>query len=208
MGNEPHDLDWADSAVTSQATLPGFGPGTLISTTDGDLPVEWLAAGDRVLTRDDGAQPLRWIGRSAVPASRQRMLPHLRPVTVPAGYLAPDAPNHPLTVSPRHRVLVQSPDVAYYFGTEEAFAAVTHLLPVPRAEECADIVYHHLLFDRHQVIRANGVWTESLFAHEHSARLPATIRHAQTARRCLAGWEVQFLRLNQDETRVVRRRAA
>jgi hypothetical protein len=34
------------------STLSGLGPGSMVMTMDGELPVEWLAAGDRVITRD------------------------------------------------------------------------------------------------------------------------------------------------------------
>lgn len=34
--------------------LTGFVPGTVLRTSDGDIPVEFIAAGDRVLTRERG----------------------------------------------------------------------------------------------------------------------------------------------------------
>jgi hypothetical protein len=39
-----------------------FGSGTLITTIDGETPVENLKLTDQILTLDDGHQPLRWIG--------------------------------------------------------------------------------------------------------------------------------------------------
>ncbi|MFN6977544.1 MAG: Hint domain-containing protein, partial [Gemmobacter sp.] len=43
--------------------IPCFTPGTLIATPRGERPIEDLKAGDKVITRDNGIQEIRWIGR-------------------------------------------------------------------------------------------------------------------------------------------------
>lgn len=40
-----------------------FTPGTGIATPKGEVAFERLKKGDRVLTRDNGIQTIRWIGR-------------------------------------------------------------------------------------------------------------------------------------------------
>ncbi|HSF92831.1 MAG TPA: Hint domain-containing protein, partial [Paracoccaceae bacterium] len=40
-----------------------FTPGTGIATPKGEVAVERLKKGDRVLTRDNGIQTIRWIGQ-------------------------------------------------------------------------------------------------------------------------------------------------
>ncbi|WP_444870345.1 Hint domain-containing protein [Rhodobacter capsulatus] len=61
-----------------------FTPGTLIDTPAGPRPVEALRPGDRVSTRDDGAQEILWIGSRRMSGARLYALPHLRPVRLGA----------------------------------------------------------------------------------------------------------------------------
>ncbi len=49
--------------VNIENVIPCFTPGTLIATPRGEVPVEDLKAGDRVITRDNGIQQIRWAGR-------------------------------------------------------------------------------------------------------------------------------------------------
>ena len=51
---------------------------------EGLVPVEMLAPGDLVCTRDDGPQPLRWTGSRTVPAEGK-----LAPVLIREGSLGP-----------------------------------------------------------------------------------------------------------------------
>ncbi|MCP3971660.1 MAG: Hint domain-containing protein [Rhodobacteraceae bacterium] len=207
------------STVTyaSLAEIACFGPGTLISTTEGDLPVEWLAEGDRVITRDHGAQSLRWIGRYRLSAAQMAANPALRPVLIEMNALGPGAPEYPLVVSPQHRIFVDGPEVEYYFGDRAVLAAAKHLTD-RRAGYCPenDFVFYHLLFDDHHVIRANWMWAESLLATDRPRQIsraagvvhPAHIRHDRAAYRCLVGWEARFLRQARGGMGDVRRRAA
>ena len=48
--------------------VPCFVAGTRIETARGAVAVEDLVPGDLITTRDNGLQPLRWIGRTTVPA--------------------------------------------------------------------------------------------------------------------------------------------
>ena len=64
-----------DGAVTGTMTfgeieqiIPCFTPGTLIATPQGERKVEDLQAGDRVITRDNGIQEIRWIGTRTLEA--------------------------------------------------------------------------------------------------------------------------------------------
>ena len=58
-----------DVGFVTVETIPCFVAGSMIETTDGPRAVEALVAGDMVMTRDDGPQPLRWIGKRSVPAT-------------------------------------------------------------------------------------------------------------------------------------------
>lgn len=145
--------------------IPCFTTGTLIDTPDGPRPVESLKPGDLVLTADHGAQPLRWIGQRRMDASILVAMPQLRPVRIRAGALGAGVPSADLLVSPQHRMLVRSRIAQKMFGTNEVLVAAKQLLQIDGVDLASDVEtvdYVHLLFDRHEVVTANGAPSESL----------------------------------------------
>lgn len=148
--------------VTTQGTMPvgSLGPtcftcGTRISTLEGEMPIEALRLGDRVLTMDHGYQPIRWIGRQVVEA-----MGDFAPVEFAAGSLG----NHQtLLVSPQHRVLVRGARTELFFAETEVLVSAIHLVGMPGVTRSyqAEVTYMHLLFDRHEVIFGNGAPSES-----------------------------------------------
>lgn len=191
---------------TNQENVSYFGPGTHLMTPEGEVPVDWIAKGDRLLTRDSGAQPVLWVGRCHISAETARADTALWPFQIEAGALGTGHPAHPTMLSPQHRVLLSGCDIELHTGTDEALAPVKHLedsgLFTPLWPE-RDLVYTYVLLERHEVIMANGMWVESLFLDEYMAeglrsQLPpdlwtcSTIRqgHTQAARLCLKRHEV------------------
>lgn len=145
---------------------PCFSSDTLIDTPDGPVPICDLQAGDLVMTRDHGPQPIRWIGSRHLDALALDLRPNLRPIRIKAGALGPAQPCRDLTVSPQHRILVQSSIAARMFDSPEVLIAAKHLclLDNIRVENPPEgVTYMHILLDRHEVVRSNGAWTESLF---------------------------------------------
>lgn len=146
-----------------EKVVPCFTPGTMIATPRGQVAVEALQVGDRVITRDNGLQPIRWIGRRDMTADEFRAAPHLSPVRIAEGALGNDLPERPLTVSPQHRVLVANDKTALYFEDREVLVAAKHLIGVPGIDivEACDTAYIHIMFDQHEVILSDGCWSES-----------------------------------------------
>jgi len=182
-----------------------FTPGARILTPRGERPVESLRPGDMIVTRDHGPQPLRWTGRRTVPGTGR-----FAPVRVAARVL--DGARAPLTVSPQHRFLFTGYKAELLFGCDEVLVAARHLVDgqaVTQTEQAA-VTYIHVMFDRHEVIYAEGAATESfhagetgLSAIEHGARdelfalFPDLRSHPErfgpTARPCLRHHEARLL---------------
>ena len=181
-----------------------FTPGTMIATPAGDRAVETLRPGDLVLTRDDGPQPLGWTGRSTVPGTGKHMPIRLDPSLTGA--------DRPLTVSPQHRMLVEDWRAELMFGEAEVFVPAIHMLDFEGAETVAmaRVTYIHLMLDRHQVIYAEGVPTESFhLADQGLLALPEPVQdemfaayphlrdniaaYGPTARLCLKAHESRAL---------------
>ncbi|RLL72840.1 Hint domain-containing protein [Paenirhodobacter hankyongi] len=191
-----------------------FTPGTLIDTPDGPRPVEALRPGDRVLTRDDGAQELLWIGSRRMTGARLHALPHLCPVRICAGAFGIGRPTGDLIVSPQHRMLIRGPQARALFNEAEVLVRACDLVnggSVRVEQGLAGLHYIHLLFARHQVIRANGMESESfhpastaleMISEPQRAGLLALLPEIATdplgygafARRALSGSEAAILR--------------
>ncbi|MCF3974777.1 Hint domain-containing protein [Paracoccus salsus] len=140
-----------------------FVAGTMIATPAGPRPVEDLREGDLVETVDHGAQPLRWVGSRSLDV---RGSESLQPVRIRAGALGPGVPQADLLVSPQHRVLVRSAIAQRMFGTDEVLVAAKQLLVLPGievVEDAAEVIYVHLLLERHELVFSNGAVTETLF---------------------------------------------
>lgn len=143
-----------------------FGKGTGIATPSGSVLIETLKAGDLVLTKDNGSQPIRWIGSKKLNPWVLSRSPHLRPIRISEGALGLGCPARDLIVSPQHRILVRSAIAQKMFGANEVLVPAKHLLVVDGIEIAADleeVEYFHILFDRHEVVVSNGAETESLF---------------------------------------------
>ena len=143
-----------------------FAAGTMIMTVSGPRPVEDLSVGELVMTRDRGPRPLCWIGHRHVSARVLDLAPNLRPVTIRKGALGNRLPRHDLTVSPQHRVLIDSPVAKRICGAAEGLVAAKHLCDMPGVsigDPPEGVEYYHLLFDRHELVQSNGCWTESMF---------------------------------------------
>lgn len=140
-----------------------FTPGTVIATPSGGRPVEDLLAGDRVLTRDNGPQTLRWIGRKSVTGPPLRLDTRLQPILIRAGALGPGVPDRDLLVSPNHRVLLLGDHPALDTAEAEVFVSARHLVGTRGIERVqpGQVTYLHVMCDRHEVVLSNGAWTES-----------------------------------------------
>ena len=150
-----------------------FAEGTLIETVDGEKPVEALSAGDLVLTADHGQQRLRWIGKRQVMPAEIAANPKLAPVRIMAGALGGGRPRRDLSVSRQHRMLVSSAVAERMFGAREILVPAIKLTALPGIfvdDRAGGVTYYHLLFDRHEVVLAEGAWSESLYTGPEALR--------------------------------------
>lgn len=157
-GNSP-GYDDIDGAVCIAA-------GNMISTAKGERPIGSIAVGDLVRTRDHGLQPVRWIGRRSLDKADFAANPKLRPVLIAAGALGVGLPQRDLVVSRQHRLVVASRITERMFEVGETLVPAIKLVGLPGIslhQECQQVEYVHLLFDRHEVIFCEGAPTESLF---------------------------------------------
>lgn len=141
-----------------------FTPGTMILTDRGEIAVEALLPGDMVMTRDNGLQPLRWTGKRQLSAVELQANPDLQPVRIAAGAFAGEGPARTMLVSPQHRIMIEGARAELLFGESEVLVPAKHLvgqIDATRALPSEGVTYIHILFDSHEIVKSDGIWTES-----------------------------------------------
>ncbi|WP_239025469.1 Hint domain-containing protein [Roseicyclus persicicus] len=141
-----------------------FTPGTRLRTETGDVAIEDLGPGHRLLTRDDGPQDVLWTGHRRMSGARLFAMPEQRPIRLRRGALGVDRPDADLIVSPEHRVLVTGRAARDLWGEDEVLVRAADLVGdryITVDHSLRETWYIHLMLDRHQVIWANGLEVET-----------------------------------------------
>lgn len=141
-----------------------YAAGTLLHTPDGPVRVEDLRPGTQLVTKDDGPQPIRWVGwtEHAWPGTEEK----LRPVRIPKGSLGDGLPVRDLLVSPQHRILISKEAFPFLPTDFEQFAPALSLIGyrgIAQDQACRTVRYYHVLLARHSIIRAERLCSESFF---------------------------------------------
>ncbi|NGM37002.1 Hint domain-containing protein [Methylobacterium sp. DB0501] len=138
-----------------------FADGTRIRTPGGEIAVERLRVGDRVVTATGAIRPIAWIGHRAFDGAGTALAHDRQPVRIRAGAFGPGLPARDLSLSPGHPVLVGA----------DADGEGGHLVPVMclingttiRREPVAAITYWHVELDAHDILLAEGLPAESYY---------------------------------------------
>ncbi len=172
IDSEPDEVPLADLLCVS------FARGTMITLADGrQCAIEALSAGDRVLTRDHGPQEVRWLGKATL-----RALGAFAPVVITAGTLGNAGD---LIVSPHHRIFLYQRRRHAGLQTSELLVQAKHLIDGERVfqRDGGFVDYFSLVFDRHEIIYAEGVPAESLMVNDATlSRLPSDLAEDVKAR--------------------------
>ncbi|THH38964.1 Hint domain-containing protein [Aliishimia ponticola] len=158
-------IDISDAReMLARIACVSFSRGTQITLSSGlQRPIEDLQPGDKVLTRDAGAQEIRWIGQNTLRATGQ-----FAPIRIKAGTLNND---RDLIVSPDHRLFIYQREDRIGAGRSELLVKARHLVNGDSVVvmEGGYIDYFQLLFDDHQIIFAEGIAAESFLVDLRTA---------------------------------------
>ncbi|ESW61635.1 MAG: hemolysin-type calcium-binding region [Rhodobacter sp. CACIA14H1] len=157
--------------VFARTELACLVRGTRVETAAGLVAVEDIRDGMLVETMDNGLQPVRRVLSKVVDGTGA-----LAPVVFDAGVLGNA---RSLRVSPHHRMMVTGWRAELATGEPEILVEARHLVDRAgvRVEPVASVEYFHLLFDRHEIVFAEGAPTESYhpFAADAASLSPATL---------------------------------
>lgn len=140
----------AAAEVAAPTNLSGLCAGSIVLTLDGELPVEHLSIGDRIVSRTSGTAILRDILVTEV---------MMTPIRIKAGSLGHTRPDRDMLVSPEAQLHIRDWRAEALFGTPSAMVPARRLIDGEFvAEETTRVVtLFTLVFDRAQVIYADGM---------------------------------------------------
>ena len=172
------------NVVSDTATRPidenpaCFCTGTLIQTEGGEVAVEDLRIGDRLVTHSGAVRPIRWIGRRSYGGRFVAGKRNLLPIRFRAGSLAEGLPKHDLLVSPEHAMFLD--------GVLIPARALINGTTIVQEWVLARIDYVHIELASHDVIVAEGAASESFVdddsrmvfhnAHDYAELYPDQVR--------------------------------
>ena len=182
----------------TENTTPCYCRGTLIRTQAGEVPVENLTIGNKVLTMSGAFRPIKWIGKRSYNGRFVIGRNDIQPVCIKLGALDERVPKRDLWISPNHAM--------YLDGLLIEAKDLINGASIVRAEGVHSIEYFHIELETHDVIIAEGALSESFIdddsrflfhnAHEYRALYPD--RAKEVARYCASrlcdGYEVEAVR--------------
>jgi hypothetical protein len=146
-----------------------FTPEVHLKTPDGLKRVSDLEVGDLVSTLDHGAQRVRWIGRRHIvfPEGAHKF----KPILISKGAIDGKVPKRDVLISPQHRILWWDKAMEIIFFTKEVLVPAKALIEysgIHVASEKTTIEYISVMFDRHEIIEAEGMMVESFLPRPYA----------------------------------------
>jgi hypothetical protein len=159
-------------AKFAELACVSFSRGTRITMASGEQRlIEDIRVGDRVLTRDNGVQPVRWVGQQTVRATGA-----FAPIVIKKGAMHNARDLH---LSPNQRIFVYQRKDRLGAGQAEVVVRAELLVndtTVVRSDG-GFVDYFQILFDNHEFIFAEGIAAESLTVDQRTS--PALPREVQ-----------------------------
>ena len=148
------DLAVANSIGTSVSVLiECFLTGTSILTDKGEIAVENLVIGDRVVTAEGKLEPVKWIGYQTVKPNQVKQPLRGYPILIKAGALGNNLPQRDLYVSPDHAM--------FFEGMLINAGALVNGTSIVKTEPQEAFTYYHVELENHALLLAEGALAES-----------------------------------------------
>ena len=136
--------------------------GSIIFTAEGEIPIEYLSPGDKVVTRDSGMVTLLDTFIHRIPAQA---------VAIKAGSLGHTRPDHNVIIPAEQNILVRDWRAQSMFGKAQTIVQAGDLIDGEFITDLGarDLHLVHLTFDRQHVIYADGLEISVPLAKDLSA---------------------------------------
>ena len=147
----------------AEAASGSFARGTRITMADGAMrEIETLQAGDMILTRDAGRQPVKCVAQATLRATGS-----FAPVVIKKGALHNE---DDLVLRPDHRLFVYQREDELCAGRAEVLIKARHLVDhiTVLRKRGGFIDYFQLVFEQRHIIYAEGIAAESHLIDPHT----------------------------------------
>ncbi|MBO9476530.1 Hint domain-containing protein [Shimia sp. R11_0] len=150
-----------------------FAAGTRIRTKVGHQLIDTLRAGDLIWTRDNGLQPILWIGKRTL-SGRFRYAP-IQIAQETFGALKPH------WVSPDHLLLLTGWRAELLYQEQEILVPARALVDAcdVRISTCETVTYFHLAFEHPQIVSGDGVLSQCFHPDSVASRPAGASAHAE-----------------------------
>ena len=142
------------SITSITATVNCFLTGTGIATPLGEVTVETLQPGDRILTATGGETTVKWLGQQTI-TPRFAIPEKVNPICIRAGALGDSTPTRDLYITADHAIALDG--VLYNAGALVNGTTITQVRDMP----LDGFTYFHIETDAHELLLAEGVAAES-----------------------------------------------
>jgi autotransporter-associated beta strand protein len=189
--------------LITESPVACYCRGTLIAAAHGEMPVERLAIGDRVMTASGALRPIKWIGTRSYGGRFIMGRKDILPVCFRAGSLGDHLPKRELWISPHHAMYFEDKNLD---GVLIEAKDLVNGVSIVQAEQVDSVEYFHIELDSHDVVLAEGAPSETFIdddsrgmfhnAQEYAELYPDDI--SRSARYCAPrlefGYEVEAVR--------------
>lgn len=140
--------------AATAAIADGILRGTIVLTLKGEMPVQHLMPGDKVITRDSGLATVQAVESLKTP---------VQTVTIKAGSLGQTRPQDDVTVPARQSLLIRDWRALAMFGKAEAIVEAADLIDNEFVTDngVQDTTLFQICFDAPHIIYAGGLEVES-----------------------------------------------
>lgn len=154
------DVDQVGYNLTTKSPIC-FAEGTLILTDRGEVAVETIQPGDRIIDHRGRAMRVLWRGAMDYGMAAERF----HPVEIDAGALGPGRPARALRVSQQHRIAIDPGSIG--LAGDDAMVllparALVNGTSIRIVHADRPLRYHHILCRRHSLCQAEGLLAETL----------------------------------------------
>lgn len=156
------------------ATVNCFLTGTHIATPQGEVAVETLQPGDRIITADGAETTVKWLGQQSI-APRFARPEKINPIRFAAGALGDNTPTRDLYLTADHAIAIDG--VLYNAGALVNGSTISQVRDMP----LDGFTYWHVETDCHELILAEGVASESYLDADWQAGFDNAVERDSTA---------------------------
>ena len=130
--------------------ISGVCAGTTIMTLDGEMPVEHLTPGMRIITRDSGMAVLRDVTARTL---------RVAPIRIKAGSLGHTRPDRDMMVAPGTQIHIRDWRAEALFGAPAAMVEASRLVDGEflAVQDTREMTVYTLTFDRQHILYADGI---------------------------------------------------